>query len=144
MASSDVNVKVIKAPSPIPTDVKRPLILYVPLREFSQSDLLINLSLPTPKNPILTTCASLSGPTSNTAGQPIWHDILTQTLTEEVADGGLRGDVECTILNPLRANWDSTWKEDKEFQPFREQTEWELEGLERADIGIFHLPDTLP
>jgi hypothetical protein len=45
--------------------------------------------------------------------------------------------VGCTILNPLRADWDSTWKEEKDFEPFREQTEWELEGLERAYIGKY-------
>jgi len=37
----------------------------------------------------------------------------------------------------MREDWDSSWIEDKTFKPFREQTEWELRGLESADIGMY-------
>ena len=39
-----------------------------------------------------------------------------------------------TILNPYRPDWDASWREDISFGPFREQTEWELDMQEAADI----------
>jgi Nucleoside 2-deoxyribosyltransferase like len=39
-----------------------------------------------------------------------------------------------TILNPRRADWDSSWVEDISNPPFREQVEWELNALAAADI----------
>lgn len=38
------------------------------------------------------------------------------------------------VVNPHRPGWDSSWKQDISFAPFREQVEWELDMLERADI----------
>lgn len=43
-----------------------------------------------------------------------------------------------TILNPRRKDWDNSWKQDPEFKPFREQVEWELAGIEAADIVFFY------
>jgi nucleoside 2-deoxyribosyltransferase len=43
-----------------------------------------------------------------------------------------------TILNPRRKDWDSTWPQDPNFKPFREQVEWELAGLDAADIVFFY------
>lgn len=42
------------------------------------------------------------------------------------------------ILDPLRPDWDSSWKEDITFAPFREQVEWEMEMREAADIVLFY------
>ncbi|KUJ13647.1 uncharacterized protein LY89DRAFT_590951 [Mollisia scopiformis] len=39
-----------------------------------------------------------------------------------------------TVLNPHRADWDSSWKEDIKFQPFKDQVNWELAGMEAADM----------
>lgn len=39
-----------------------------------------------------------------------------------------------TFLNPQRDDWDSTWREDISFEPFREQVEWEMNVMDRADI----------
>jgi hypothetical protein len=43
-----------------------------------------------------------------------------------------------TVYNPYRADWDSTWREDATFAPFREQVEWELDKQETADVVIFY------
>lgn len=52
-------------------------------------------------------------------------------------------DVPVTIYNPHRADWDSSWREDIDFAPYREQVEWELDKQDRADVVVvyFH-PDT--
>ncbi|KAL4913388.1 hypothetical protein BDW62DRAFT_192705 [Aspergillus aurantiobrunneus] len=44
------------------------------------------------------------------------------------------------IYNPNRADWDSSWREDINFVPFRQQVEWELDKQDKADIIIlfFH------
>ena len=43
-----------------------------------------------------------------------------------------------TFCNPRRKDWDSTWEQDISNACFREQVEWELYHLERANIVIFH------
>ncbi|OJZ83804.1 hypothetical protein ASPFODRAFT_49242 [Aspergillus luchuensis CBS 106.47] len=43
-----------------------------------------------------------------------------------------------TILDPFRPDWDSSWREDPSFPPFKEQVSWEMEQRERADIVLFH------
>jgi len=48
--------------------------------------------------------------------------------------------VDCTILNPRRLDWDSTWKQSIENEKFREQVEWELSGLDEADVVAVGLP----
>ncbi len=35
-------------------------------------------------------------------------------------------------LNPRRTEWDSSWRQSIDEPKFREQVEWELDGLERA------------
>lgn len=47
-------------------------------------------------------------------------------------------DLEVTILNPRRDNWDSSWVQSIDNAVFREQVEWELQGLEMATYRIFH------
>lgn len=68
---------------------------------------------------------SLSG---TITGTPSWQTILSDSLSH----------LPVTILNPLNTNWDSTWKETASFEPFKTQVEWELEGLERADIVVVY------
>ena len=43
-------------------------------------------------------------------------------------------DVDCTVLNPRRKDWDKTWKQEIENPKFREQVEWELRGLEQCSF----------
>lgn len=48
-----------------------------------------------------------------------------------------------TILNPRRADWDSSWVEDISCAPFKEQVEWELYMQEAADvIAMYFDPNT--
>lgn len=50
---------------------------------------------------------------------------------------------EYTILNPRRDDWDSSWEQSFEHPQFYQQVNWELNGLDRADIIIMYLsPDT--
>jgi len=43
-------------------------------------------------------------------------------------------DLRCVVLNPRRKAWDSSWKQEIGNDKFREQVEWELKGLEQADL----------
>ena len=43
-----------------------------------------------------------------------------------------------TIFNPLRSDWDSSWREDIEFPPFAEQVHWELDMQEHADVVVVY------
>jgi hypothetical protein len=48
------------------------------------------------------------------------------------------------FLNPRRNDWNSSWKQDKENQNFREQVEWELNAMEVADlIVMYFVPGTI-
>lgn len=42
------------------------------------------------------------------------------------------------ILDPRRDAWDSSWAQSKDDPNFRGQVEWELEGLESADVIAYH------
>lgn len=42
------------------------------------------------------------------------------------------------VLNPRRDDWDASWEQSIDNPQFKEQVEWELEGLLRADIVIFY------
>lgn len=44
---------------------------------------------------------------------------------------GLKG-LACTVLNPRRDDWDSSWEQKITNPQFKEQVTWELEGQERA------------
>lgn len=62
-----------------------------------------------------------------------WQDKVIAALS----------DTPMTILNPRRAQWDASWKQEKDFQPFHEQVSWELNALEAADnIIIYFDPKT--
>ena len=41
---------------------------------------------------------------------------------------------DVTILNPRRDDWDNSWTQSINNPQFREQVEWELEAMEKADI----------
>jgi hypothetical protein len=47
------------------------------------------------------------------------------------------------FLNPRRDDWDSTWRQSIEDDRFRGQVEWELSGLECADVvPMYFAPET--
>lgn len=57
-----------------------------------------------------------------------WREALSASLS----------DYPVTIYDPYRADWDGSWREDIDFAPFREQVEWELDRLERADVVVVY------
>jgi len=54
-------------------------------------------------------------------------------------------DLDVTILNPRRDDWDSSWEQNINNPQFREQVEWELDALtNRADIiAMYFAPETM-
>ncbi len=63
-----------------------------------------------------------------------WQDRMIKDL----------GSVDCCFLNPRRPDWDDTWVQSKDNPKFREQVEWELEGLEEADVvALYFAPGTI-
>lgn len=49
-------------------------------------------------------------------------------------------DMPGTVLNPRRDSWDASWGNDLDDPRFTEQVQWELDGLERADVILCWLP----
>tara|TARA_R110002094_G_scaffold126116_1_gene120125 strand:+ start:438 stop:881 length:444 start_codon:yes stop_codon:yes gene_type:complete len=43
-------------------------------------------------------------------------------------------DKEIVFLNPRRDDWDASWEQTIENPKFKEQVEWELNGLDQADV----------
>ncbi|MBA3501800.1 MAG: nucleoside 2-deoxyribosyltransferase domain-containing protein [Deltaproteobacteria bacterium] len=61
-----------------------------------------------------------------------WQTQITNELGEDVA-----------ILNPRRDEWDASWRQSIDEPRFREQVEWELDNLDRADvIAMWFVPET--
>ncbi|CAG8973023.1 hypothetical protein HYALB_00007250 [Hymenoscyphus albidus] len=56
-----------------------------------------------------------------------WQSALSESLSH----------LPITILNPHRPDWDSSWRETLSFSPFTEQTNWELDAMEKADVIAF-------
>ena len=55
----------------------------------------------------------------------------------------LMSNENVSIYNPRRDDWDSSWKQTIEDDKFREQVNWELNALDRAEIIILYLdPET--
>ena len=51
---------------------------------------------------------------------------------------------DCTILNPRRPDWDSSWEQSIDNPQFNEQVNWELDRLEDADCIFMYLqPGTI-
>ncbi len=52
-------------------------------------------------------------------------------------------DLPVAILHPRRDSWDASWQQSIDSPQFREQVEWELAGLERADVvAMYFAPDS--
>jgi hypothetical protein len=47
-------------------------------------------------------------------------------------------DLDITVLNPRRDDWDSSWVQSIDNPQFREQVEWELEAQEKADVIVIY------
>lgn len=65
-----------------------------------------------------------------------------QEIIEALSISTLNED-RTIILNPRRKDWDSSWKQSISNTNFREQVEWELCGIEDANLVIFYFdPNT--
>jgi hypothetical protein len=63
-----------------------------------------------------------------------WQAVVTTSLK----------DLQCTVLNPRRPDWDSSWTQEMSNPQFREQVEWELSRLEIANIIVMYFaPGTM-
>ena len=52
-------------------------------------------------------------------------------------------DREVVVVNPRRDAWDASWRQSIDEPRFREQVEWELDGLERVDVvAMWFAPET--
>lgn len=47
-------------------------------------------------------------------------------------------DEHCTIFNPRRDDWDSSWVQDISNPQFKQQVDWELNSIDHADLVIFY------
>lgn len=56
-----------------------------------------------------------------------WQDKVARALD----------DLDITILNPRRDDWDDSWEQTKDDPQFREQVLWEVEAQEAADLIVF-------
>lgn len=91
--------------------------------------------VPAPARPTVVGQRSvfLAGTIAKTARGVDWRDAMIEALSH----------LPVTIFNPLRPDWDSSWKEVAEFHPFREQVEWELDMQDHADIVfVYYGPGT--
>lgn len=65
-----------------------------------------------------------------------WGDYLTSKLSEH--------NFDIRILNPRRDDFDSSQEQSIDNPYFKEQVNWELDGLDRSDLIVMYLqPDTL-
>ena len=90
---------------------------------------------PSEESPLCAKSIFLAGTTSKVDATD-WRKTLTSSLSE----------YSITIYNPYRADWDSTWREDANFPPYRKQVLWELDKQARADLVVvyFHRATQAP
>lgn len=66
--------------------------------------------------------------TTTTVDNIDWREELSASLST----------YPITIFNPNRPDWDSTWREEISFDPFREQVLWELDKQAEADLVVIY------
>lgn len=71
----------------------------------------------------------LAGSIEMGAAEP-WQAQLAQQVLAVRPQWGL--------MNPRRERWDSRWEQRLRHPAFREQVEWELDHLARADLVVFY------
>lgn len=63
-----------------------------------------------------------------------WQSAITAALA----------DMPVSVLNPRRDDWDATWEQDISNKQFKEQVDWEMDHLNKADvIALYFQADTL-
>lgn len=69
----------------------------------------------------------LAGSIESDAAQQWQQKVIEAFLNDEV-----------TILNPRRDAWDTSWKQEINNPMFKQQVDWELQGLEDCDLIIMY------
>jgi len=59
-----------------------------------------------------------------------WQDKICRHLSDE--------SVDITVLNPRRDDWDDSWDCSIDNPEFKRQVNWELDGLNTADLIVFY------
>lgn len=108
----------------------------MPKRLYSSSSMSQNqnqvIYAPSEAAPVGVKSVFLAG-TTNRVDTTDWRETLASSLSE----------APITVYNPYRTDWDSTWSEDIDFAPYREQVEWELDKQEKADmVAVYFHPAT--
>ncbi|TRX96487.1 hypothetical protein FHL15_002759 [Xylaria flabelliformis] len=80
------------------------------------------------EEPIRGTKSVFLAGTTTAVGNIDWREQLSTSLSQ----------YPITVFNPYRPDWDSTWREDINFDPFREQVSWELDKQEKADLVVVY------
>ena len=63
-----------------------------------------------------------------------WQSAVTNALSY----------LPITVLNPRRDDWDNSWEQDISNAQFKEQVDWEMDHLSKADvIALFLQPGTM-
>lgn len=65
---------------------------------------------------------------STSADGPDWRLSLRDLLL----------NLPVTLYNPYRRDWDSSWREEIDFAPYREQVEWELQRQEQSNVVVIY------
>ncbi len=79
-----------------------------------------------------TSCIFLAGSIEMGAA-PNWQAEVEDALR----------DLDVVVMNPRREGWDASWVQSITDAQFRQQVEWELEGLDRASlIAMYFAPST--
>jgi hypothetical protein len=65
---------------------------------------------------------------------------IEEGVAEEWQDKAVRlfSESDVTILNPRRDEWDPTWEQRIDNIEFKHQVEWELNGMDMADMILFY------
>ncbi|KAI0548346.1 hypothetical protein F4679DRAFT_321190 [Xylaria curta] len=80
------------------------------------------------EEPVRGTKSVFLAGTTTAVGNVDWREQLSASLS----------GYPITVFNPNRPDWDSTWREDINFDPFREQVSWELDKQEKADLVVVY------
>ncbi len=75
------------------------------------------------KIPTIFLAGSIEGDTAAN-----WQEEITAALSSE----------DVLILNPRRDSWDATWKQEITNPQFKEQVDWELDGLDHSDLAVMY------
>lgn len=57
-----------------------------------------------------------------------WQDYISDKLVDQ----------EVLVLNPRRDSWDTSWKQEITNKQFKKQVDWELDGLDQADLVVMY------